>query len=123
MDGSANMEISSFKQQCIMIPFILELAQHFRTYKCFVLTSLSNPGFELVETGICPDNWLADKSNQMRFERRPSVGGILPVNWFEFRALHEWNSSIELYHLMNRIMFIEDFRPNLSEFLQECELS
>lgn len=56
LDGSANMEICTCKQQCIMIPFILELVQHLRTYKCFVLTSLSNPGFELVETGICPDS-------------------------------------------------------------------
>lgn len=70
-------------------------------------TSLSNPGSEPLETGICPDNWLADKSNQERFVRRPSSGGILPVNWFMFRALYKSNLLIDLYHLTNQIMSLK----------------
>ena len=93
----------------MVIHFILELVQHLSTYKWFALTSLSNPGSEFVETGICPDSWLSDKSNQKRFVRKPSVGGMLPVNWFEFRALYESNLSVQLYHLMNRIISLKIF--------------
>ena len=93
----------------MVIHFILELVQHLSTYTWFALTSLSNPGSEFVETGIRPDSWLSDKSNQKRFVRKPSVGGMLPVNWFEFRALYESNLSIGLYHPMNRIISLKIF--------------
>ena len=106
-----NMELANL----FSIIVILELVQHFRTYKCLALTSWFNPG----ETGICPVSWFADMSNQIRFERRPSVGGIPPVNLFEFSALHK--EIINWIHMMNRILSIE-YLPNLSNFLQECEL-
>jgi hypothetical protein len=51
--------------------------------------SWSNPGDELVETGICPDSLFSDISNKKRFERWPIVDGISPVKLFEFRALQE----------------------------------
>jgi hypothetical protein len=93
----------------MIIHFILELVQHLSTYKWFALTSLSNPGVEFVETGICPDSLLSDKSNQKRSVRKPSAWGMLPVNLFEFRALCESNLLVDLYHLTNRIISLKIF--------------
>jgi hypothetical protein len=43
-------------------------------------------------------------SNQKRFERRPSVGGIPPVNLFEFSALHK--EIVNSYDKQNVVRYI-----------------
>lgn len=58
-----------------------------KTYKCFVLTSMSRPGVVPLEMGIVPFSWLAVTSSQERIFKLPMEFGIGPLKLFEFRDL------------------------------------
>jgi hypothetical protein len=56
-------------------------------YKCSALRSWSNPVPLSLEFGRRPVKLLLARSSHVTFESLPNEGGMLPVNWFEFRAL------------------------------------